>query len=102
MGNAPYYSLYRFDARAGAAAQTVERQSGRGLPCASEEAPIANRRAGCNPAPPFYSSCQLSRAITDKSSRVVVSPFTSPPLAISFNRRRMILPLRVLGSASLK
>ena len=29
--------------------------------------------------------------------KVVVSPFTVPPAAISFSIRRMILPLRVLG-----
>ena len=40
--------------------------------------------------------------MTERSSSVVVSPFTSPPAAISFSSRRMILPLRVLGRESLK
>ena len=50
----------------------------------------------------ILSSCSFSFARTLKSSSVVVSPLTSPPVAISFSRRRMILPLRVLGSASVK
>ncbi len=40
--------------------------------------------------------------MTFRSSSVVVSPLTSPPAAISFSRRRMIFPLRVLGRASVK
>ena len=47
-----------------------------------------------------YSSAAASFANTLKSSSVVVSPVTFAPLAISFRRRRMILPLRVFGSAS--
>ncbi len=50
----------------------------------------------------FYSSAALSFASTLKSSSVVVSPVTLLPLAISFSKRRMILPLRVFGSASAK
>jgi hypothetical protein len=46
-----------------------------------------------------YSSPSRSLAITEKSSSVVVSPFTSPVVASSRRRRRMILPLRVFGSA---
>src|SRR5947208_13593189 len=49
-----------------------------------------------------YSSDVASFASTLKSSSVVVSPVTFAPLAISFKRRRMILPLRVFGSASAK
>ena len=41
-------------------------------------------------------------ASTEKSSSVVVSPTVALPAASSRNRRRMILPLRVLGSASVK
>src|SRR5436853_3040696 len=51
---------------------------------------------------PLYSSSLLSFAITAKSSSVVTSPFTSPVPASSRRRRRMILPLLVLGSASVK
>src|SRR5207302_7441579 len=47
-----------------------------------------------------HSSALESFASTLKSSRVVVSPFTSPPAAICFSNRRMILPERVLGNAS--
>ena len=46
-----------------------------------------------------YSSL-LSFARTPKSSSVVVSPVTVFPLATSFSKRRMILPLRVFGNAS--
>ena len=49
-----------------------------------------------------YSSDPANFANTLKSSSVVVSPVTFAPLAISFRRRRMILPLRVFGSASAK
>src|SRR4029077_15562238 len=49
-----------------------------------------------------YSSGSASFAKTPKSSRVVVSPVTLAPLAISFSSRRMIFPLRVLGRASAK
>ena len=48
------------------------------------------------------SSLSFNFAITPKSSSVVVSPFTSPLLASSRNRRRMIFPLRVFGSMSVK
>src|SRR6185503_7176820 len=48
-----------------------------------------------------YSSL-CSAATTLKSSSVVVSPFTSPPAAISFNMRRMIFPLRVFGRPAAK
>jgi hypothetical protein len=50
----------------------------------------------------IYSSDWASFASTLKSSSVVVSPVTVAPLAISFRSRRMILPLRVFGSASAK
>ena len=50
----------------------------------------------------IYSSATDSFASTLKSSSVVVSPLISPPAAICFSRRRMILPERVLGSASAK
>ena len=40
--------------------------------------------------------------MTVKSSRVVVSPLISPLVASSRSKRRMILPLRVLGSAWVK
>src|ERR1700680_3209882 len=50
----------------------------------------------------YASSLSLSRAITLKSSSVVMSPLTSPLVASSRSRRRMILPLRVLGSMSVK
>ena len=50
----------------------------------------------------YASSCSFNFAITLKSSSVVVSPFTSPLVASSRSRRRMIFPLRVLGSASVK
>src|SRR5947209_1936172 len=49
-----------------------------------------------------YSSAPASFASTLKSSRVVVSPVTFAPLAISLSKRRMIFPLRVLGRASAK
>jgi hypothetical protein len=49
-----------------------------------------------------YSSGAASFASTLKSSSVVVSPVTFAPLAISLRSRRMILPLRVFGSASAK
>src|SRR5690606_13343871 len=47
---------------------------------------------------------QPSRSLvsTAWSSRVEVSPWVSRPAATSFKRRRMILPLRVLGSPSAK
>src|SRR5262249_51136447 len=48
------------------------------------------------------SSDSANFANTLKSSSVVVSPVTFAPLAISFRSRRMILPLRVFGSASAK
>src|SRR5438552_11581230 len=47
-----------------------------------------------------YSSDSANLASTLKSSSVVVSPVTFAPLAISLSSRRMILPLRVFGSAS--
>ena len=50
----------------------------------------------------IYSSPSRSLAMTVKSSSVVVSPLTSPVVASSRRRRRMILPLRVLGSAWVK
>ena len=43
----------------------------------------------------YASSCSFNFAITLKSSSVVVSPFTSPFVASSRSRRRMILPLLV-------
>src|SRR5438552_4497424 len=49
-----------------------------------------------------YSSDPANLASTLKSSSVVVSPVTFAPLAISLRSRRMILPLRVFGSASAK
>src|SRR3984957_4278355 len=52
----------------------------------------------------FYPSslaCSLSLAMTVGSASVVVSPRTRPS-AISRNRRRMILALRVLGSSAVK
>ena len=55
---------------------------------------------GRNPAAAYSSDC--SAATTLKSSRVVVSPFTSPPAAISLRIRRMIFPLRVLGRPAAK
>src|SRR5579862_5677572 len=39
---------------------------------------------------------------TPASSRPVVSPRAAPVVTISFNRRRMIFPLEVLGRASVK
>src|SRR6185369_11642056 len=48
-----------------------------------------------------HSSSALSFSSTEKSSRVVTSPATVPLVAISRNKRRMILPDRVLGRASL-
>ena len=48
------------------------------------------------------SSSWRSLARTPRSSSVVVSPLTSPPAASSRNSRRMILPLRVFGSESVK
>src|SRR4051812_28594097 len=61
-------------------------------------------RLGCDTGSPkpHPSSFSFSFASTEKSSSVVVSPFTSPPPASSFSRRRMIFPLRVLGSDSVK
>src|SRR5262249_28053935 len=47
-----------------------------------------------------HSSSSLSFASTEKSSSVVVSPLTSPLVASSLNRRRIILPDLVLGSVS--
>src|SRR5262245_2988903 len=44
-----------------------------------------------------YSSLWRNFVRTVKSSRVVVSPLTVPPMATSLSNRRMILPLRVLG-----
>src|SRR5260370_23729296 len=48
----------------------------------------------------YSSSVARSLARTPKSSSVVVSPLASVPAAISLSNRRMILPLRVFGSAS--
>ena len=50
----------------------------------------------------YYSSFSLNFASTLRSSSVLVSPFTSCPLATSFSNRRIIFPLRVLGSESVK
>jgi len=50
------------------------------------------------PAAGTYSSLSLSLLMTAKSSRVVMSPLTSPLVASSRSRRRMILPERVFGS----
>src|ERR1044072_3374332 len=47
-----------------------------------------------------HSSSARNFSSTDKSSRVVTSPATVPLVAISRSKRRMILPDRVLGSAS--
>src|SRR5215472_12135777 len=49
-----------------------------------------------------YSSSSFSLAITERSSSVVTSPRTSPSVASSLSSRRIIFPLRVFGSASLK
>src|SRR5207237_1264176 len=51
-----------------------------------------------------YSSscCAASLVTTLKSSSVVTSPPTDPEVTISRSKRLMILPLRVLGSASVK
>jgi hypothetical protein len=49
-----------------------------------------------------YSSSCLNFSSTDRSSSVVTSPATALPDAISRRRRRMILPERVFGSASVK
>src|ERR1041384_3469802 len=58
--------------------------------------PTSRQAADC------HSSLLASLARTLRSSSVVVSPLISMPLAICFRRRRMILPERVLGSASAK
>src|ERR1035437_9666674 len=57
---------------------------------------------GCVGSVPYPSSASRSLAMTVKSSRVVVSPLISPWVASSLSRRRMILPERVLGRASVK
>src|SRR5262249_8102585 len=49
-----------------------------------------------------YSSSSRNFARTEKSSSVVVSPTVALPEARSRSRRRMILPLRVFGRASVK
>jgi methyl-accepting chemotaxis protein len=64
--------------------------------------PAGCRRYFLGPASDQASSLSFNLAITPKSSSVVVSPFTSPLLASSRSRRRMIFPLRVLGSMSVK
>ena len=66
------------------------------------EQPAGCRRYSYRLVTSQASSLSFSFAITPKSSSVVVSPFTSPLLASSRNRRRMIFPLRVLGSVSVK
>ncbi len=48
------------------------------------------------------SSLSFNLEITEKSSSVVVSPLTSPLVASSRSKRRMIFPLRVFGSMSVK
>ena len=52
--------------------------------------------------PAVYSSSARSFAITFRSSSVDVSEVDSRPAATSRNRRRMIFPLRVFGSAAAK
>ncbi len=49
-----------------------------------------------------HSSSARNFSSTEKSSSVVTSPATEPLVAISRNKRRMILPERVFGSISLK
>ena len=51
---------------------------------------------------PRYSSSLRSFASTLRSSSVDVSPVDSRPAATSLSSRRMIFPLRVFGSASVK
>src|SRR5271170_915778 len=62
--------------------------------------------APAHSAPADYSSSSAwafsRRSITAMSSRVVVSPVTAPLVASSRSRRRMILPLRVLGNKCVK
>src|SRR6185503_8234718 len=60
------------------------------------------RKAATSRRTPYYSSSSFNFASTAKSSSVVTSPFTSPLVASSRSKRRMILPLLVFGSASLK
>jgi hypothetical protein len=58
--------------------------------------PILGKTGTCS------SCCAASLVTTDKSSSVVTSPTTVFDVTISRSRRRMILPLRVFGSASVK
>ena len=53
-------------------------------------------------SPACCCSKRRSRISTLRSSSVEVSPVLSTPAAMSRNRRRMILPLRALGRASVK
>ena len=66
----------------------------RRIPLSVAHAPIVRN--------PPHSSSSRSFASTLRSSSVVVSPVDSRPAAMSRSRRRMILPLRVFGSASVK
>ena len=59
--------------------------------------------AGEAACPTYSSSCCAARRVTTlRSSSVVTSPPTEPEVTISLSSRRMILPLRVFGSASVK
>ena len=80
------------------------RISARRAPSLAPRASVATSPGGCSPSCEVarHSSSARSFASTRRSSSVEVSPLASLPAATSFSSRRMILPLRVFGSASVK